>query len=150
MLLSYGAQVDFGSRLLMLSRSLFNCFVRHLCKLSQNLQDISCHREHRFGFYLLYIYFLTGLTLGCLGFRRKECDYSFLESPPVLLLPLLSPWLTAEGMLRAQIPISLLIAVVSHGEHHTCFLFFSLLCCILVPNHFIGSGGDARIFTESG
>lgn len=101
--------------------------------------------------FLSSLYILSyWLNLGLFGFQKKRMIVLLLESPPVLLLPLLSPWLTAEGTLRAQIPISLLIAVVSYGEHHTCFLFFSLLCCILVPNHFIGSGGDARIFTESG
>lgn len=55
-----------------------------------------------------------------------------LESLQVLLLPLLSPWLAAEGTLRAQIPISLLIA--ENTTRVSCFSPFhdAYLCLIIL------------------
>lgn len=100
------------------------------------------------------MFFSLVLPLGFVffWFRKKDCNSissGNISSNFVLPFHFAGP-IAANCMLRPHNANHSLTGYRFHMENSDiCFPFFSLSCCILLLNSFIGNGGDARIFTGS-
>ena len=91
--------------------------------------------------------FTLVLPLGCFGLERIVILSPLKIFLPTLPFYLLHP-IVANYTIRPHNANHSLNGYRFHMENsNICFPFFSLLCCILVLNSFIGNGGNARIFT---